>query len=102
MVRRFSSWMRSIDSRAGPSLVPHWADIACRSPALAASRNCSVATFGAAAPVSGPPFRWVALEHAASNSRPATFLNDTIEFSRDLELRLRDGHNARKATTPLH
>src|SRR3954468_3293916 len=68
-------------SRAGPCSVPHSADIACRSPAFAARRNCWVATCGAVAPVTSPPFFCVALEHAASNNNPATFLNDTIKFS---------------------
>src|SRR5205814_140798 len=74
--------VRSIVSRAGPFCVPHTVDIACRSFALTALRNCSAASLGADAPVSCPLFpALVALEHAITNNRTATFLNDTIEFS---------------------
>ena len=51
MTSRFSSSFRGMLSRAAPLLVPKTADIAWRSPAFAAARNCSTASRGAAAPV---------------------------------------------------
>src|SRR3954463_7586302 len=104
MISRFSSSVRSIVSLAGPFLVPNTVDIACRSFAWTALRNCWTATWGAGAPVNSPllPALRVALEHAASKKRPATFLKDTIRFSTKLELRPTDANNASKATTALY
>jgi hypothetical protein len=64
-------------------LVPNTVDIAWRSFAFTALRNCSTAICAVGAPVSSPPLLAVrvALEQAVRRKRPATFLNDTIEFS---------------------
>ena len=53
--RRRSSCCRSTRSRTGETAFPHTADIACRSWALAAERNCSTAATDDVAPASGPP-----------------------------------------------
>ncbi len=50
MTSRFSSSFHCMLSRAAPLFVPNTTDIAWRSPACAAFRNCSTASRGAAAP----------------------------------------------------
>jgi hypothetical protein len=56
MISRFSSSFHWMLSRAAPLFVPNTTDIAWRSPACAASRNCVTARRGAAAPVIPPEF----------------------------------------------
>lgn len=51
MTSRFSSSFHGMLSRAAPLFVPNTTDIACKSPAFAADRNCCTASVGAAAPV---------------------------------------------------